>query len=46
MLWLQAKSGSKSLKKGGFNFTYDGTPEWEKESFVNENKIYIYIAEI
>ena len=26
------------LEKGGINFSYDGTPDWEKESSVNKNK--------
>ena len=28
----------KGLKRGGFNFTCDGTPDWENESYVNKNK--------
>ena len=38
MLWLSTKSGSKGLKKRGFNFSYDGTPDWEKESSSNKSK--------
>ena len=35
----QLKVVQKSLKKGDYNFSYDGTPDWEKESTVNK-KIY------
>ena len=28
----------KGLKKGDYNFSYDGTPDWENESSVNESK--------
>ena len=34
----QRKVVQKHLKKGSFNFSYDGTPDWEKESSVNKNK--------
>ena len=34
----------KRFLKGGFNFTCDGTPDWEKEFSVNKGKAK-YIAE-
>ena len=34
----QLKVVQKGLKKRGFNFTYDGTPDEEKESSVNQSK--------
>ena len=33
----QVKVAQKGLKKGGFNFSCDDTPEWEKESFINKS---------
>ena len=38
MVWLTTKVVQKGLKKGGYNFSYDGTPDWEKESSVNKSK--------
>ena len=39
MLWLPIENGPKNgLKKEGFNFSCEGTPDWEKESLVNKNK--------
>ena len=32
------KWSKKDLKKGGYDFSYDGTPDWKKESFVNKSK--------
>ena len=45
------KVAQKGLKKRGFIFSYDGTSEWEKKSFVNKNnekctsefKIYVTV---
>ena len=34
----QVKMAQKGLKKGGFNFSCDDTPSWEKESTINESK--------
>ena len=34
----QIKVIKKDLKNGGFNFSYDGTLDWKKESFVNKSK--------
>ena len=34
----QLKVAQKGLKKGDYNFSYDGTPDWEKESSVNKSK--------
>ena len=38
MLWLTTKSGPKSLKKEAYNFSYDDTSKWEKESSANKSK--------
>ena len=34
----QLKVGQKVFKKGAYNFSYDGIPDWEKESSINECK--------
>ena len=34
----QLKVVEEGLKKRGFNFSYDGIPDWEKESSVNKSK--------
>ena len=34
----QLKVVQKGLKKGAYNFSYDGTSGWEKKSSVNESK--------
>ena len=30
LLWLTAKSVQRGLEKGAFDFSYDGTPDFEK----------------
>ena len=35
---LTTKSVQKDLKKGDYNFSYDGIPDWEKESSANKSK--------
>ena len=32
------KVAQKGLKRGGYNFSYDSTPDRENESSVNESK--------
>ena len=32
------KMVQKGVKKGGFNFPSNGTPDWEKESSINKSK--------
>ena len=32
------KVAQTGLKKGGYNFSYDSTSDWKKESSVNESK--------
>ena len=34
----QLKVVQKGLKKGDYNFSYDGTPDRKKESSVNDSK--------
>ena len=37
---------STGLKKGGYNFSYDSTSDWEKKSSVNESIMHLIEFEI